>query len=114
MGQPAGTNSGGSAQRAWAASPSHNPTLPTAHFPTHNTWSTLRKSRLDKSPATSRASFGGGSTCVVHGGLVVFVRAVAGPQVKGASCSPSLESGRAGNPWWRLVATISSMSPLCS
>ena len=41
VGGPAGTDSGGSAKRAWAASPSHNPTLPTAPFPTHNTWSTL-------------------------------------------------------------------------
>ena len=64
----AGTDSGGSAKRAWAASPSHNPTLLTALFPTHNTWSTQGKSQLDKSPATSKASFGGvGSRCVVLG-----------------------------------------------
>ena len=67
-GEPAGTDSRGSAKRAWAASPSHNPTLPTAPFPTHNTWSTLVKSQLDKSPATSRASLGGvASRCVVLG-----------------------------------------------
>ena len=35
-------------------------------------------------------------------------------KLKRAPCSPSLESGRAGNPRWRLVATISSMSPRCS
>ena len=33
-------------------------------------------------------------------GLVVSVRAVGGPQVKKAPYSPSLESGRARNPWW--------------
>ena len=66
VGMRAGTVWGGSAKRAWAASPSHNPTLPTAPFPTHNTWSTLGQSQLDKSPATSRASLGGvASKCVV-------------------------------------------------
>ena len=60
VGGPAGTASGASARRAWAAPPSHNPTLPTAPFPTHNTWSTLGKSQLNKSPATSRTSLGGG------------------------------------------------------
>ena len=44
VGGAAGTESGGSAKRAWAASPSHNPTLPTAPFTTHNTWSSLEKS----------------------------------------------------------------------
>ena len=62
VGGPAGTDSGGSAKRAWVASPSHNPTLPTAPFPTHNTWSTLGKSQLDNSQATSRASLGEGSS----------------------------------------------------
>ena len=35
-------------------------------------------------------------------------------KLKRAPYSPSLASGGAGNPWWRLVATISSMSPLWS
>ena len=54
VGGPAGTTSGGSVKRAWGASPSHNPTLQTTPFPTHNTWSTLGKSQLDKSPVTPR------------------------------------------------------------
>ena len=37
VGGPAGSVCGASANRAWAASPSHNPTLATAPFPTHNT-----------------------------------------------------------------------------
>ena len=66
VGGPAGSVCGASANRAWAASPSHSPTLATAPFPTHNTWSTLGRSQLDKSPATSRASLGGmASKCVV-------------------------------------------------
>ena len=57
---------GGSAKMAWAASPSHNPTLPTVPFPTQNTSSTLGQFQLHKSPATSRASLGGvASKCVV-------------------------------------------------
>ena len=38
VGGPAGTASGASAKKAWAPHPSHNPTLPSAPFPTHNTW----------------------------------------------------------------------------
>ena len=60
VGGPAGTVWGGSAKRAWAASPSHNPTLPTAPFPTHNTWSTLGQSQLDKSLANVQGLLGGG------------------------------------------------------
>ena len=113
-GGPCRDRLGGSAKRAWAASPSHNPTLPTASFPTHNTWSTLGNSQLDKSPATSRASLGGvASKCVVLAWWC-FCRGSGVQKLKRAPCSPSLESGRAGNPWWRLVATISSMSPRCS
>ena len=65
---PAGTASGGSAKRARAAPPSHNPSLPTAPFPTHNTWSTLGKSHLDKSHQRPRPPWGGvGSRCMVLG-----------------------------------------------
>ena len=89
---------GGSAKRAWAASPSHNPTLPTAPFPTHNTWSTLGRSQLDKSPATSRASLGGvASKCVVLAWWCLC-RGSGVHKLKRAPCSPSLESGRAGYP----------------
>ena len=73
----AGARTGGTAswavvKRAWAAPPSHNPTLPTAPFPTHNTCFTLGKSQPDKSQATSKASWGGGGggRCVnFFGGL---------------------------------------------
>ena len=117
VGGPAGTARGASAKRAWAAPPSHNPTLPTTPFPTHNTWSTLGESQLDKSRAWATASGGGGgglgSRCGVLGW---WWRCLASGvhKLKRAPYSPSLESGRAGIPWWRLVATISSMSPLCS
>ena len=115
VGGPAGTASGASAKRAWAAPPSHNPTLPTAPFPTHKTWSVLGKSPLNKSPATARASWGGGVQ--VRGvGLVVAVPGIGGPRVKKSPLQPILgvEGGGGGNPWWRLVATINSMSPLCN
>ena len=98
VGGPAGTNSGGSAKRAWAVFPSHNPTLPTAPFPTHNTWSTLGKSQLDKSPATSRASFWGGGVLVCGVGLVVFVCAVGGPKVKRSPLQPILGVWEGGQP----------------
>ena len=89
---------GGSAKRAWAASPSHNPTLPTAPFPTHNTWSTLGRSQLDKSPATSRASLGGmASKCVVLAWWCLCPGSGV-HKLKRAPCNPSLESGWAGNP----------------
>ena len=61
---------------------SHNPTLPTAPFPTHNTWSTLGQSQLDKHPATPRASRRGGGVQVGGVGLLVTVLGVGGPQVK--------------------------------
>ena len=35
-------------------------------------------------------------------------------KLKQAPSSASLESERAGIPWWRLVAAISTASPLCS
>ena len=98
MGAPAGTDSGGSAKRAWAVSPSHNPTLPTAPFPTHNTWSTLGTSKLDKSPATSRASFWGGGVVVCGVGLVVFVCVVRGPKVKRSPLQPILGVWEGGHP----------------
>ena len=47
-------------------------------------------------------------------GPVVAVLGVGVHKLKKAPCSPSLESGRASIPWWQLVATISSMSPLCN
>ena len=98
VGGPAGSVCGGSANRAWAASPSHNPTLATAPFPTHNTWSTLGRSQLDKSPATSRASLGGmASKCVVLAWWCLC-RGSGVHKLKRAPCSPSLESGWAGNP----------------
>ena len=56
---------------------------------------------------------GGGSRCVVLDWWW-RCRGSGVHKLKRAPCSPSLESGRAGNPWWQLVATISSMSPLCS
>ena len=88
--------------------------LPTAPFPTHNTWSTLAKSQLDKAPATSRASLGGvGSRCVVLGWWWRCPR-LGVHKFKRAYCSPSLASGGVGNPWCRLVATISSMSHVSS
>ena len=84
-GGPAGTASGASAKRAWAAPPSHNPTLPTTPFPTHNTWSTLGQSQLDKSSAMARASGGG---VHVRDGLVVAVLGVGGPQLKRSPLQP--------------------------
>ena len=100
VGGPARTvwGGGGLAKRAWAASPSHNPTLPTAPFPTHNTWSTLGQYQLDKSPATSRASLGGGASKCVVLAWWCLCRASGVHKLKRAPCSPSLESGRAGNP----------------
>ena len=51
----------------------------------------------------------------MHGvGLVVAVPGSGVHKLEEAPCSPSLESGRARIPWWRLVATINGMSPLCS
>ena len=47
VGGAAGTASGASAKRAWAAPPSHNPTLQTTPFPTNNTWSTLGQFQLE-------------------------------------------------------------------
>ena len=117
VGGPVGTPRGRQ-RRGSGEHPSHNPTFQTTPFPTHNTWSTLGKSQVDNLPATARVSWAGGGGGAVHVrgvGLVVAVPGVGGPQVKKkAPCSPSFESGRARNPWWRLVATISSMSPLCS
>ena len=98
VGGPAGTVWGGLAKRAWAASPSHKHTLPTAPFPTHNTWSTLGQSQLDKSPATSRASLGGvASKCVVLAWWCLC-QGFGVHKLKRSPCSPSLESERAGNP----------------
>ena len=82
-----------SANRAWAESPSHSPSLPLAPFPNHSTWSTLGQSRLDRSPATAKDSKGG-----------------SGIKVGGVALVP----GSAGITWWRLVATMSRMSPLFS
>ena len=89
---------GGPEKRAWAASASHNPTLRTAPFPTHNNPSTLGRSQLDKSTATSRASLGGvASKCVVLAWWCLC-QGSGVHKLKRAPCSPSLESGRAGNP----------------
>ena len=94
VGGPAGTDSGGSAKRAWAPSPSHSPTLPTAPFPTQNTLSTLGNSQLDKSPPMSRA--GGVQVCGV--GLVVFVCTVGCAQVKKSPLQPILGVGEGRQP----------------
>ena len=70
---------------------------------------------VGQSPSNGRGLMGGGggSRCVVLGWW--WRRRGSGVhKLKRAPCSPSLESGTAGIPWWRLVATINSMSPLCS
>ena len=83
-GGPTGTAWGAPAKRAWAAPPSHNLTLPTTPFPTHNTWSMLGKSEMDKSPATAGASWGGGVQ--VRGvALVVAAPGAGGLQFKNKS-----------------------------
>ena len=96
---PATTASGVSAKRAWAAPTSHNPTLPTTPFRTHNTWSALGKFRLDQFPATARASWGGGGRVQVRGvGLVVAVPGVWGPQVKKSRLQPIRAVGEGRQP----------------
>ena len=106
VGGPAGTDSGGSAKRAWAASPSHSP----LSYPQHLVHA--GEVPAGQIPSNVQGLLGGGGVQVCVVGLVVFVGAV--HKLKRAPCSPSLESGGAGNPWWRRVATISSKSPLCS
>ena len=98
VGGPAGTASGASAKRVWATPPSHNPTLPTAAFPNHNTWFTLGKSWLDKSPETSRAFIWGGGVQVSGVRLVVVVLGIGGPQVKKSTLQPILGVKGGGQP----------------
>ena len=96
VGGLAETASGASAKGAWEAPPSHNSSLPTSHFPTHNTWSTLGQSQLDKSPATAGSSGGGVQERGV--GLLVAMLGFGGPQVKKSPLQPILGVGEGRHP----------------
>ena len=112
-----GDRLGGVGEEGLGSNPLPQPHPPNrAPSPTHNTWSTLGKSQLDESLATSKGLLGGGGVQVRGVGLVVAVPGVGGPQVKKSRLQPILgvRGGGGGNPWWRLVATITGMSPLCS
>ena len=97
VGGPAGTASGGSAKRAGAASPAPHPTLPTAPFPTHNTWSTPGVP-CGQIPGNVQGLLGGVGVQVRGVGLVVAVPAVGGPQVKKSPLQPILGGRGGGQP----------------
>ena len=93
MGGPAGTASGASAKRAWAAPPSHNPTLPHPQHLVH-----AGEVPAGQIPSNGQSLMGGGGGGVrVRGvGLAVAVLGVGGPQVKKSPLQPILGVGGGG------------------
>ena len=79
----------------------------------NNTWSTLGKSQLDKSPATAKAPRGGGVQ--VRGvGLVVAVPGVKIPQVIRSPVQPILGVGEGGQPMVAAGYHHQQHAPLCN
>ena len=99
VGGPAGTVWVGSAKRAWAASPSHNPTLPQPQppnrplpHPQHLVHAGAVP--VGQIPSNVQGLLGGAGGVQVCGvGLVVFVSGVGGPQVKKSPLQPILGVG---------------------